>query len=366
MSITETTPASCRQEASASSLDPRPNRRGTPEMASTSLETTNAPALLIQLQDDLQRSRVREAFWISVVLHLAVVMSVVFAPRLFPARRAVLLATPADLINQKELTYLALPPDRQAQVQPPKTDIISDKNRIAASRTPTLDRKELKRILDSSTRPGAPGGAQQQPAPPQQQVAQAPQQQPGPANQQRGDVPVQQPPVQTAQIPRPPPGAFSGSMSAGSLIEQATRNAASSRGGGPGVGGDYGAAQSPSGGKAASDMEIMSDTMGVDFGPYLSRVLHVVRQNWYTLIPEVARPPLMKRGKVSIEFAIMKDGSIAGMKLIFPSGDSSLDRAAWGGILGSNPFPPLPTEFRGDYLALRFHFYYNPDRNEMR
>ncbi|MGZ4820225.1 MAG: hypothetical protein ACXVZM_01380, partial [Terriglobales bacterium] len=31
---------------------------------------------------------------------------------------------------------------------------------------------------------------------------------------------------------------------------------------------------------AASNMDILSDTMGVDFGPYLSRVLHDVRLNW--------------------------------------------------------------------------------------
>ena len=114
-----------------------------------------------------------------------------------------------------------------------------------------------------------------------------------------------------------------------------------------------------------SDMDILSDTMGVDFGPYLSRVLHDVRVNWYNLIPEVARAPLMKRGKVAIEFAILKNGQIAGLKLTGPSGDVSLDRAAWGGITGSNPFPPLPAEFRGQYLALRFYFYYNPDRNEL-
>jgi hypothetical protein len=54
------------------------------------------------------------------------------------------------------------------------------------------------------------------------------------------------------------------------------------------------------------------------------------------------------------------------MRLIGPSGDVSLDRAAWGGITGSNPFPPLPSEFHGQYLALRFHFYYNPDLNDLR
>jgi TonB family protein len=73
----------------------------------------------------------------------------------------------------------------------------------------------------------------------------------------------------------------------------------------------------------------------------------------------------MKKGKVSIEFAITKQGQVAGMHLVSPSGDVSLDRAAWGGITGSDPFPPLPREFGGQYLALRFHFYYNPDRNDL-
>jgi len=55
----------------------------------------------------------------------------------------------------------------------------------------------------------------------------------------------------------------------------------------------------------------------------------------------------------------------AGMTLTSPSGDVALDRAAWGGITQSGPFPQLPAEFRGDYLALRFHFYYNPDSSDL-
>jgi TonB family protein len=105
--------------------------------------------------------------------------------------------------------------------------------------------------------------------------------------------------------------------------------------------------------------------MGVDFQPYLARVLHDVRQNWYNLIPEVARAPIMKQGRVAIEFAILKDGRVASMALTGTSGDVSLDRAAWGGITASNPFPPLPNEFRGSYLSLRFRFYYNPDKNDL-
>lgn len=56
----------------------------------------------------------------------------------------------------------------------------------------------------------------------------------------------------------------------------------------------------------------------------------------------------------------MKDGKVAGMKLVKSSGDVALDRAAWGGLVNSMPFPTLPAEFKGDYVLLRFTFAYNP------
>ena len=160
-------------------------------------------------------------------------------------------------------------------------------------------------------------------------------------------------------------------QTAGQQIAQAARGTGPSRsagsfggGGGGGAGGDYGAGPGGSA-RTAGNLEVLSDTQGVDFGPYLSRVIQAVRMNWYNLIPEAARPPLLERGKVSIEFAILPDGKVAGMKITYPSGDVSLDRAAWGGITASNPFSPLPSEFHGPYLALRFHFFYNPAKGDM-
>jgi TonB family protein len=108
-------------------------------------------------------------------------------------------------------------------------------------------------------------------------------------------------------------------------------------------------------------LRFLSDTQGVDFGPYLKDVVKAVRENWYRLIPEEARPPVSKKGNLAIEFAIIRDGNIANVKLVSSSGYASLDRAAWAGITASNPLPRLPLEFKGDSLALRFHFYYNPD-----
>jgi TonB family protein len=332
------------------------------------LEMHDVPALLIQLQDDLSRSRQREAFWISVVVHLAIVILVVNSGRLqgLLHRRSVILVSPQDLMKQKELTYLELPPDEQKVSKRPDTNKISDKDRIATSKSPQLDRKELKKILDSG-RPGPPAApvqSQSQPVAPAP-AAQAPQAQP---EQSAPPPPPDQNQVARMQTPpaeRPAPSFNSGAMSAGSAIEQAARAAASNRGGYSGDGGDYGLGQGKQGGQAIGPMDVLSDTMGVDFGPYLARVLHDVRENWYRIIPESARAPLMKKGKVSIEFAILKNGQVAGLQIVGTSGDVALDRAAYGGITASRPFPPLPSEFGGQYLALRFHFYYNPDKSDI-
>lgn len=324
-----------------------------------------APTLVIQLQDDLTHSRRREAFWISVVVHLLVVLLIVNSGRI-----AGLIPRPTTVLNanalpKKDLTFLELPPDQQTPpAKAPETNIISDKNRRAMSKAPQIDRKELKKILDSS-RPGRPNpsGAPEPPA-----AGAEAQATPAPQPQQAAPPP---PPDQNlnAKLQTPalsPKDAFSsGSRYVGSATEQAARAAAGSRGGGGGDNGDFGLGLGKQGASVHGGLEVLSDTMGVDFGPYLARVLHDVKMNWYNLIPESARAPIMKKGNVGIEFAILKDGSVAGMKLVYSSGDVALDRGAWGGITASNPFPPLPNEFGGQYLALRFKFLYNPDKTDL-
>jgi hypothetical protein len=60
--------------------------------------------------------------------------------------------------------------------------------------------------------------------------------------------------------------------------------------------------------------EILSDNMGVDFGPYMRRLRSAVQGHWNALIPEVALPPLSKSGTVTIELSVMKNGQVSGMK----------------------------------------------------
>jgi TonB family protein len=124
-------------------------------------------------------------------------------------------------------------------------------------------------------------------------------------------------------------------------------------------GGDMGANAPQQHAAVQGGAEILSDTLGVDFGPYMQRVIYDTKRAWYPIIPEAAQPPLLKQGRVGIRFKILPDGSVKQMILELPSGDVSLDRAAWGGITGASPYPPLPKAFKGPFLELRFYFLYN-------
>jgi outer membrane biosynthesis protein TonB len=119
-----------------------------------------------------------------------------------------------------------------------------------------------------------------------------------PPTEQKQESPTS--PAAPASQP-PPTGSLKavfdgGSITSGSAIAQASQ-----------------AAQAAAKATAAmGPLVILTDTKGVDFGPYFQRVLHDVRMNWCNLIPESARAPLMKKGKLVIEFSILKDGMVTG------------------------------------------------------
>jgi TonB family protein len=162
-----------------------------------------------------------------------------------------------------------------------------------------------------------------------------------------------------------PPGAIP-RPAAGAPIEEVARATiqTGSRGGlvvgdfGEGVGG-LGPSLSgiPAPPRNASSLELLSDPQGVDFRPYLIRILSTVKRNWLAVMPESAR--MGRRGKVQIQFAINRDGSVPKLVISLPSGTHALDRAAVAGISASNPFPPLPQEFQGEQVRLQFTFLYN-------
>ncbi len=126
----------------------------------------------------------------------------------------------------------------------------------------------------------------------------------------------------------------------------------------PGMGGiGPGINLPPSPGSSKSALELMSDPMGVDFRPYLIRILAIVKRNWLMLMPESAREG--RPGRVQIQFAIARDGRVPKLVIAMPSGTQALDLAAVRSISASTPFPPLPPGFKGDQVRLQFTFSYN-------
>lgn len=106
-----------------------------------------------------------------------------------------------------------------------------------------------------------------------------------------------------------------------------------------------------------SQVQLLSDPMGVDFKPYLIQVLATVKRNWFAVYPESARLGL--RGSVALRFIIDREGKVPHLEVAMPSGATALDRAAVAGISASIPFPRLPAEFKGKQITLQFSFQYN-------
>jgi TonB family protein len=110
-------------------------------------------------------------------------------------------------------------------------------------------------------------------------------------------------------------------------------------------------------------VEILSDTQGVDFKPWLRRWHEETERSWNPLIPDEVNPPTLKSGMVVIRFTVLPNGRLKDQSIVLEgrSGDPALDRAAWLALTGSD-YPPLPAEFHGPFLEVRAHFLYNMKR----
>src|SRR6185312_7537212 len=132
------------------------------------LDSPDLPFHLLKLQDDLARSRMREAFWISLIFHMVVVFLLLAAPKWLPSwgRGTVVVASPADLLKEKDMTFLEMPKDMIKPKARPQTNIISDKDRIAMARHPD-DSKQIPAPRDVMPPgpPQRPGPRAAQPAP---------------------------------------------------------------------------------------------------------------------------------------------------------------------------------------------------------
>lgn len=319
--------------------------------------TETRPHLLVDWGEEVVRARWREAALAAGVLHLALLVVILISPS-FSGRA--LSPAEAEELARRQLTLLYLPSDLLKLPEPtPQPELTPEERQRMAVRTPlTLDPRELQLALPppppaspaASSPPSSAGGENQA------SLANRPAGgQPGQPQPSRGQGDA----VRLEDLPRPSRGASSAPglpmTSPGRTLEESMRQGPGQ--GAPGVpGGEVGSIQ-PN--LTTPFPLILSDTRGVDFGPYLIRLVREVRRNWYAVIPESAR--WGEQGKVVIIFTIEKDGSVRqGQPVVVQSsGRSHLDRPAVASIRASQPFPPLPAEFTGPHIVLQFTFLYN-------
>lgn len=313
------------------------------------LETHELLYLLDSIEDERARSRFRESVYISLFIWLAVAWFVFYGPRVLWHQPK--LRNPAEVLRERELTQLHLPNLPPVPSSAPK----------AAPRPapkPALDNKTLEKIREMAP-PAKPEPAPSAANPPAaaQPTAPTPTTPPPPPPTVPTPQPRTPPPV-VAEAPTPQPTKpnFGRPSSAGSAIQDAIAAAARNRGSG---GIDTGRPSSRSGPLNIGGAEVLSDTEGVNFDPYLRRILGDIKRNWDPLIPPEAQSPLFKQGEAYIRFTILPDGSIGAMHLDGSTHDEAINRSCWGSITSEGQFPPLPSQFHGPNLELRIHYLVN-------
>jgi TonB family protein len=348
------------------------------------METVGPPVddvelhLLTEWGDPASRGRSGVASVASVLLHIAGVVLIVLLPSDF-------LSSPPEPVRARPLiTPLVEPLTEFTQPTPTKGKITKEIDMAALQ---PRERIQMPKAAPSTTQPMAkrpatiPSPPQPAPAalpePPKIEavVKEAPKIELPPTN---SAVPPPPPTVEKPKLalenvggpPPPVPPAQSKVAIPNTSVAEAIRQNA--HGGGPNGGlmvGDPGAGSGgygegvnlpPSPGVQGSALELKSDPMGVDFRPYLTQILATIRRNWYAVMPESVK--LGRHGKVGLLFAITKSGNVSKVTWAFQSGADALDKAAVAAISASNPFPPLPAEFKGDRVVLQLNFAYNVPR----
>ena len=296
--------------------------------------------MISELEDERRWARLREGIWLAILIHLVLLSAITWIPKYVFKVPPVI--DPFDAIKQrKDLSYLDLPPDLLKKLQP-KVQI-----KPVPEKRPQIDKKTLE-AMNKPTAPPIPEPT----TPPKIENPVQPQPTPVPP------TPKTESPVEAPHPPAVParPNFAMGSQNPADQLKEAMRGAARNSGSDSGAQPVGGLSRHP--GAGAGGVQILSDTQGVDFNSWLHRWYYETEHTWDPLIPDEVNPPILKSGAVQIRFKVLPNGQVTDMVLEGRSGDTGLDRAAWGALTGSN-YPPLPREFHGPYLELRALFLYN-------
>jgi len=293
---------------------------------------------------------------VSVIVHIGLVIFLIFAPKLFPYHPP----TQAEMdLARNELSFVYQPPAESAKpALPPGPKIhISPKtlNKVAPPIAPPVVNPP-----PAQTPPEMPARELPEAPTPRVPVNTAPA--PAPATPEPSHLePIKPQPTNPGRLNLNLP-----STSPNRALENQLQDAINQRGGGSlytTPGGSIPRGGGGGGGQGGPGMQpgvaILSPTQGVDFGPYLDRLVASVRRNWYAVMPESAI--MGEKGIVYITFRVYRDGSVRLPDPVLErtSGREPLDAAAMSSIRTSSPFEPLPSQWKGDALELRFAFFYN-------
>ena len=92
---------------------------------------------------------------------------------------------------------------------------------------------------------------------------------------------------------------------------------------------------------------------GSRYGWYVQALRNRISMNW---LMSTVSPSLTSAPRLFIAFDIMRDGTIAHVQLIQSSGIPEVDRSAQRAVLASNPVNPLPRDYSGNMISVKFYF----------
>jgi TonB family protein len=298
----------------------------------------------------------REGILISIIVHLAMIIVLLLAPRFITRSSASARALAVAEPRQDQTRFVFVQPRREIPVsRPPDRAELSDRDRVvrAPERAPAptnplpFSRGNTIERIDQPPEPTRGRGPAPEPAAGDPGRAQPAAPDSAPTKLPEAPAPVTVPPPQAA----PPQVARNGGQGRGAipggLLNDALRTLQRSM--------QSEAFENQGGGGGQFGPEIQFDTKGVEFGPWIRRFIAQVKRNW--IIPYAAMTG--QQGHVVITFNVHKDGAISDLNVVGPCPIDSFNTAAFGALSGSNPTSPLPPEYPSEKAFFTVTFLYN-------
>jgi len=289
---------------------------------------------------------VREGVLISIIVHLLLLIAILLLPDLLPeSMKPQPVAAVSREPRQTPRFVFMQPPVDISKPQPRRDVEASDQDRRKSTIAPPPKPENALPFTRGNSReremadiaPPSRGNA------PEPQVAQG-----SPTAEAEGQMAANDPSRSMMRLPESPnaaPGLRLGDMGTKGALGNALRNLQR-----------YVQQQSFDNPTGSGDSQglIQFDSKGVDFGPWLRRFVAQVKRNW--IIPQAA---WTLKGRVVIQFYVLKDGTILDIRVVQPSGIEGFNVSAFNALKMTNPAPALPPEYPTDRVFFTVTFHYN-------